>query len=238
MTTVTDGAGRGRPSTTGTAPAWAPRQRSTGSPTAPPAPVRLRARRRPALLALGVALVVTGVLGGVWLVTAAGQRTSVLAVARPVPFGAVITVEDLRRAEVSVDATVATVPASDVDSVVGRVAATDLLQGQLLSAAAVTDAGPPSPGQVLVALAVPATRMPAGSLQAGDRVLVVETPAVDADAPTLPPAALPATVVRLGEPDLNGVTVVDVTVAEPDGPALAARAATGRIAVVLQPRGR
>jgi hypothetical protein len=36
--------------------------------------------------------------------------------------------------------------------------------------------------------------------------------------------------------DVNGVTVVDVIVATADGPALAARAATGRIAVVVQPR--
>ncbi|MFZ5871536.1 MAG: SAF domain-containing protein, partial [Actinomycetota bacterium] len=182
-------------------------------------------------------LVVLGILSGAWLVKSAGDRVAVLAVARPVPFGAVITAQDLTRAEVSADPAVATVPVADIDEVLGLVAATNLAPGSLLTRAAVTDVKPPGPGEVLVAIALPATRMPAGSLQAGDKVLVVDTPPADADAPTLPPSTIPATIVRLGAPDLNGVTVVDVTVADSDGPALAARSATGRIAVVVQPRG-
>lgn len=179
-----------------------------------------------------------GILGGVWLVNRAGHRVGVLVVARAVPYGAVITADDLGRAEVSVDPTVATIPASDASRVVGRVAGTTLTPGALLSWSALTDRAPPGPGQVLVALALPATRMPAGSLHAGDSVLVVDTPPADGAAPTLPPSTIPATVVRLGQPDPNGVTVVDVTVNSTDGPALAARSATGRIALVLQPRGR
>ena len=85
-------------------------------------------------------------------------------------------------------------------------------------------------------MAIPATRMPAGGLAPGDRVLVVDTPAAEADPSAVAPATIPATVVRVGGMDVNGVTVVDVTVATGDGPALAARAATGRIAVVVQPR--
>lgn len=204
--------------------------------TAPRVPVS-RARRRPALLALGVVLVVLGVLSGAWMIKSAGERVSVLAIARPVPFGAVITAEDLIQAEVSVDANVSTVPAGDIEDVVGLVAATNLTPGALLTRGAVTNVAPPAPGQVLVALALPTTRMPARPLEAGDKVLVVDTPTTDADAPALPPSTIPATVVRLGEPDLNGVTVVDVTVVNSDGPALAARSATGRIALVVQPRG-
>lgn len=238
MTTATDGSGPHRtihpPRTI--LPA-SPGQPTRPLPIPPRAPVP-RGRRRPGLLALGVVLVVLGVLSGAWLVRSAGERVAVLALARPVPFGAVITAGDLTRAQVSVDPSVATVPAGDVAQVLGRVAATNLAQGSLLTRAQVTDVAPPAPGQVLVALALPATRMPAGSLQAGDRVLVVDTPPKDADPPTLPPSTIPATVVRLGPPDVNGVTVVDVTVGSGDGPALAARSATGRIALVLQPRGR
>lgn len=157
---------------------------------------------------------------------------------RAVPFGTVITASDLTRAEVSLDPAVATVPANELGQIVGRIAATDLTPGSLLTRSAVTDVAPPVRGQVLVAIAVPATRIPAGGLQAGDRVLVVGTPAAGADPPTLPPTTIAATVVRLGPTDLNGVTVVDVTVTSADGPALAARSATGRIALVLQPRGR
>lgn len=238
MTTATDGSGPHRTIHPPRVMPSAAQERSTRPlPTAPRAAVP-RGRRRPALLALGVLLVVLGVLSGAWLINSAGDRVSVVAVARPVPFGEVINAEDLSRAEVSVDPAVDTVPAEDLGQVVGLVAATNLTAGSLLTRAAVTDVAPPATGQVLVALALPATRMPAGSLQAGDKVLVVDTPPADADPPTLPPSTIPATVVRLAKPDLNGVTVVDVTVTSSDGPALAARSATGRIAVVLTPRGR
>ena len=237
--TVTDGAGprRTSPPRTTASPLLGTEQKARTLPPAPLAPLP-KSRRRPALLALGAGLMGIGVLTGAWLVNGAGDRQSVLAVARTVQFGAVITADDLTRAEVSLDPAVSTVPARDIGQIVGRVAATDLTPGSLLTRSAVTDVAPPTRGQVLVAIALPTSRMPAGSLQPGDRVLVVDTPPAGGDAPTLPPTTIAATVVRLGPPDLNGMTVVDVTVASADGPALAARSATGRIALVLQPRGR
>ena len=233
---VPDGVRRTMRSRASAAPRIDLEQKTQPLPMPPRAPLP-KPRRRPALLALGACLMALGILTGAWLVNGAGDRQSVLAVVRAVPFGSVITAADLTRAQVSHDATVATVPASDLAQIVGRVAATDLTPGSLLTRSAVTDVGPPAAGQVLVAIAVPPSRMPAGSLQPGDRVLVVDTPAEGGDPPALPPTTIAATVVRFGSPDLNGVTVVDVTVATTDGPALAARSATGRIALVLQPRG-
>ena len=195
-----------------------------------------KGRRRPLMLALGLALVAVGALTSVWLVSTASQRVAVLVLARDVPYGSPITAADLTTTDVSVDPNVATVPASELDTVVGSVAATSLSAGSLLSRAQFTAAAPPAAGQVLVGVAIPATRMPAGGLAPGDRVLVVDTPAAEADPSAVAPATIPARVVRVGGMDVNGVTVVDVTVATGDGPALAARAATGRIAVVVQPR--
>lgn len=237
--TVTDGAGsrRAMPPRTSTGPPIGLEQKARILPSPPLAPLP-KSRRRPALFALGACLMAVGVLLGAWFVNGAGDRHSVLAVARAVPFGSVITADDLTRAQVSLDPAVATVSSADLSQIVGRVAATDLTPGSLLTRSQVTDLVPPGRGQVLVAIAVPALRMPAGSLQPGDRVLVVDTPAADGNPPTLPPTTFAATVVRLGPADLNGVTVVDVTVATGDGPALAARSATGRIALVLQPRGQ
>lgn len=219
----------------GSAPGSADQSAVRPMPTAPRL-ARPRSRRRPVLLALGVALVAVGALVAAWLVSSSGQRTPVLALAHDVPFGAVVTDADLAVTDVSVDPSVAVVPATDEASVVGMTAATNLTAGSLLSRASLTAAAPPAAGQVLVGLAVPANRMPAGGLAAGDHVLVVDTPAADADPPTGPPATISATVVRVGAADLNGVSVADVTVATGDGPALAARSATGRIAVVVEPR--
>ncbi|MCA0328477.1 MAG: SAF domain-containing protein [Actinobacteria bacterium] len=187
-------------------------------------------------MALGIALVAVGALTAAWLVSVQGQHTAVLVLARDVPYGSVITDSDLTTAEVSVDPSVATIPAGDRESVVGSVAATTLTSGALLARNQLTVAAPPADGQVLVGLALAATRMPAGGLEPGDRILVVDTPNPDADPSAIPPSTIAATVVRLGSMDVNGVTVVDVTVASGDGPALAARSATGRVAVVLQPR--
>lgn len=205
-------------------------------PTPPPAPT-VRNRRRPALLALGVALTATGALTSVWLVGHADTRTSVVAVARDVPYGAVVSSADLVLTDVALEARVATVPADQARSIVGQVAAVPLLAGTLLAPGSVAEQEPPARGQVLVALAVPGNRMPARSLSAGDHVLVVSTPVRDADAPSSPPPTLPATVVRVGTTDLDGMTVVDVTVPDGDGPVAAAWSATGRIALVLQPGG-
>jgi hypothetical protein len=198
----------------------------------------VRTRRRPVLLALGVALTATGALTTAWLVEHADARVAVVVLARDVPYGAVLSSADLAVADVAADPRIATVPADQARAYAGRVAAVPLLAGSLLAPGSATDAPPPGPGQVLLALAVPATRMPVGALAAGDRVLMVSTPARDAEPPTTAPATLRATVVRLGEPDLDGVTVVDVTVPSADGPLAAAWSATGRVALLLEPGGQ
>lgn len=213
------------PGAGGPSPGWTP-PRASGP----------RSRRRPALVALGVALAAVGALVAVYLVNAAGHRSAVLVLARNVPLGAVVQRADLATAQVSVDPEVATVPASEVDGIVGKVAVGALAAGSLMSPAQVADAGPVTAGRMLVPLSLPHARVPASGLVAGDRLLVVDSPAQDADPPTAPPSSIPALVVRVGAADLNGVTTVDVTVATGDGPALAARAATGRIAIVVQPK--
>lgn len=201
------------------------------------APMRApRPRRRPGLLALGVALVAVGALAAAWLVSTSGARVAVLVAARDVPYGTVLTDADLSSVEVAGTSGVAVIPAGERDRVVGQVAATTIVAGSLLAPALLTAAAPPKAGEVLVGVPLKADRLPAGGLTSGDRVLIVETPGVDGDPPTGPPATLAATVVRVGPADLNGVSVLDVTVAAGDGPALAARAATGRIALVLLPR--
>ena len=195
-----------------------------------------RARRRPVLLALGVALVAVGALAAAWLVSSSSARVAVLVAARDVPYGTVLTDRDVSTVEMGGTAGVAVIPAAERDQVVGMVASTTIVAGSLLAPAQLTAAAPPVPGEVLVGVPLKADRLPAGGLAPGDRVLIVDTPGADGDPPTGPPATLAATVVRVGPADLNGVSVLDVTVAAGDGPALAARAATGRIALVLLPR--
>jgi hypothetical protein len=85
-------------------------------------------------------------------------------------------------------------------------------------------------------VALPASRIPAIGLRPGDAILLVSTPAAQDDVPDGQPASIAARVVRVGPADVNGLVPVDVLVTSTDGPALAARAATGRVAVVVQPQ--
>jgi hypothetical protein len=168
-----------------------------------------------------------------WLVASAGGRTDVLVVARDVPYGTTLVAEDLTSTAVSVDDVVGTVPAADLSTAVGKVAAVDLLAGELLTHGQVTTQTPPGPGQALVPLPIPAERVPAGGLHAGDRLLVVDAPAVGSDPLPVAPRTFDVTVVRVSPPDMNGISVLDVAAAETDGPGLATRAASGRFALVL-----
>ena len=196
-----------------------------------------KGRRRPGLIVVGIALAMVGALVAVWLVASAGERTSVVVVARDVPYGATLTAQDLTIADVSLAPSVASIAADNAPSLVGRVAAVGLVAGSVLAPGQVTSASPPGHNEVVVPLSLSPSRIPAERLLAGDRLLVVDTPPQQADPPSAKPATFEVTVARVGAPDLNGAVVIDVVAAAGDGPALAARAATGRFALVVQPRG-
>lgn len=209
--------------------------------------VPVRGRRRRGLVAAGALFASVGALGVVWLVGAAGQRIDVVVVRQDVAYGQVVEDVHLGVARVSVDPGVAVVPADAIEALLGQVATTRLTPGTLVSADMLAPAGEPAAGRVLVPIALPPERVPAGGLRAGDRVTAVDTGtgAESAAGPAAGMAAgsgsvarsVPAVVVRVGAPDVNGTTVVDVTTAPADGPALAVAAANGRVALVVLPSG-
>lgn len=196
----------------------------------------IRGRQRPVLFAASVTVAVLAAIVGIWQLNAAWQRLPVLVMARAIPVGTVIQDADLAVAEVYVDAAVAHVTAAQRPQLVGKIATADLAAGALLAPGQIGDVTPPSTGQALVVVAVPASRIPAIGLRPGDSILVVSTPAAQADVPAGQPASVPATIVRVGVPDADSsLTPIDVVVAASDGPTVAARAATGRVAIVVLP---
>ncbi len=229
MTTTPSAVGSARVGTDPTA-GRAAQQRVTGL-----APVR--GRRRPWLLGLGALLAALGSLTVVWLVGAAGQRQEVLAVRADVAYGEAVTAEDITIARVSVDPGIEVLAGADRDSVVGQVATTRLAPGMLLTRGMVEPVGEPGPGRVLVPIAIPAERMPAGGLRAGDRILAIDSEGASPEAGSPPAVPTAATVVRVGPVDINGVTVVDVTTTAAQGPRLAVAAANGHVALVVEPNG-
>ena len=217
----------------------------TGTPGRPaalngssPAPVLAppRRRRRPALLALAVAMVVLGALGAAYLATSLGQTTAVIAVAREVPWGQQVTAADLVEARVSADPALDPIPYSERDALIGMVAATTLTPGSLLTREALTEQPLPPPGRQLVGVGVSAVQLPTTPLRPGDDVLLVPVAGgsgLEAAGPAAVPGTVEATVVRSGPPGTDGLRVVDVLVDAADGPDVAARAAAGLIAIVV-----
>ena len=221
---------------------------ATRPPNAAPgaAPYRLGAarRRRPAVLALAIALVAAGGLGGGVLYTATGTRVAVIALARDVPAGQAITSADLSEARISLDP--ALHPLSVNSKVVGMRATTDLKAGSLLTGSDLSNDPLVLPDQQVVGLSAKTSQLPAVRLHPGSLVVVVATPAANGGADSGATAAGPATptltaltarVVDVGAPDSDGTVVVDVAVPAAQGAALANLAASGRFAVLIAAKG-
>lgn len=221
------------------APAGAPPPAAPGAPELVASPAR--ARRRPLLVAAGIVAVALGALVSVWAYTSTSTTQAVIAVRGQVGRGQVITDADLVNVRTSIDPALRTLPASKTDTVVGQRAATDLLPGSLLTPAAITPALVPAQGRSVVGLALSSAKMPAAILAPGDAVRVVSTPPTGAPAPPSATASQPveveARVVAVAEaPDVPGTSIVNVEVDAAAAGVLAARAATGEVAVVLDAR--
>lgn len=195
-----------------------------------------RLRRRPMLVVLAVALVATGAMAGVWLWSAASTSVEVVIVRADVQRGAVIPATALGRVRVTVDPSVRTVSGDQMASLVGRSAAVDLSAGALLTPDQVTDAVQPVDGMSMVGIPVAPGLMPTEPLRAGDTVRLVQTPGSQGTVSSKAPTTITASVVRVSPGETQ--TIVDVLVSQDRAAELAARAATGKVAVVLDSRER
>lgn len=211
---------------------------------APGAPHRMGAarRRRPAVLALAVALIAAGGLGGGVLYSATGTRVAVLALARDVPAGQAVTADDLVAASISLDP--ALHPLSVNSKVIGMRATADLKAGTLLTGADLTNNPLVLPDQQVVGIYAKVAQLPAVRLHPGSMVVIVATPLSGggsqsaggtSSAPQL--SAITVKVVSLGTPDSDSTMVVDVAVPASQGAALANLAAGGKFAVLLAAQG-
>lgn len=208
-------------------------RRAAPPPVAPP-----RTRRRTGVLAAGVALVAVGALGAAYLTQVVGGTVAVIAVVRDVAPGEVVQAADLTIADVSTDPALSPVPAARLSSVIGQRAAVALTAGSLLTDAAISTTIVPTAGRSLVGVALTAAQLPGEPLQPGDRVRIVDTPTTQGEPPTTAPATIAGLVASVVWPDDTGLTVVNVTVPAGQAADLAARVATGRVALILDSRER
>lgn len=199
---------------------------------------RLRRRRSRWVLALCAALVAAGGLGTAFAFTSVNDTQEVLVVASNIKRGETIEAGDLAVVRLSVDPALTPVAGSKVSELVGSRAAVDLWAGTLLTESAVTDSLVPREGESLVGISLTPAQMPSESLYSGDAVRIVTTPGDGGEVTDKDPVTIEATVVGVSRVEETGETVVDVSVPEDEAADLAARAATGRVALVLDARER
>jgi len=210
-----------------------------GEPTSAPGeqfapPPKLR--RRPVLIAASVAAICLGALASMWAYQSTSDAHSVLAVRQTIERGDVITAEDLMTVNISVDPALKPLSADQVNSVVGKHAALDMSAGGVVTQDQITEQALPAKGSSVVGIALTPGMLPANQMRVGDQVRVVVTPGQQGEMPTTDPDSIQAVVVGVAKDETTGNAIVNVQVPTNDGPMLAARAATGKVAIVLDSR--
>jgi SAF domain len=207
---------------------------AAGAVIAPPP----KLRRRPLLVVASVAAVCFGGLLGVWAYTSVTTAQDVVAVRSTVQRGALISRENLATVRISVDPALNPIPAAELDRLVGQRAAMDLPAGGLVTHGSTSPTVIPAQDMSVVGVGVPAALLPGEPLRAGDQVRVVATPGQQGEVADEEQRSITATVVGLYPDADSGQTVVSVQVPYDQAAELAARAATGKVAVVLDSRER
>jgi len=184
-----------------------------------------------ALLVLG-----TGLAVAAWGLNA-GQKDSVIAIGDPVAKGQLIGREDL--VSTSVAGVQGAIPVDQLNSVVGKTAAVDLVQGQILTSTMFTSSPIPAAGKSVIGLALDPARVPGAGLDPGDVVDVIAVPGGDATKED--PASLDAPEVLAkgaqvydvgGKAATGGQVLVTVVVDASDADRVAAYSTQNRVAVV------
>lgn len=195
---------------------------------------RSRRKRRPGMVAAGVVLVGGFATVAAGLVARSDHTVAVLAVARPVAAGQVLTTSDLRVARIS-GSGLSAMPASALSSVVGETATGALQPGTLLVASMLSRSPVPGAGLQVVAVAEKSTLVPVG-VTAGRYVSLVQVAAQGRSGSAAGPVLVDrARVVGVRVDQTGGTTVLSVEVPSQLAPAVAQSVASGALAVTLLP---
>lgn len=200
-------------------------------PMQPLAPTKTRTR--PWLVGLGVAIVIVGGLGTWYFASTIGHTSTVLVTANGITRGEVLTAQDLTTLEIASGQNTTAVAATESSNVIGKTAAVDLPAGTMLTNSNIGDALAIEAGQSIVGVALSSAQLPSYQLAAGDKVRLVDTPISQGDPPAATPSTFKAVVFTTKYDEVNGQWIIDLVVPSNQAADIAARSATGRIALVL-----
>lgn len=191
-------------------------------------------RRSVPYLLIGVLLVVVCAAGGVVAGMQLGQRESVLALARPVAVGDVVSAQDLKQVSIAVDSGMDVLPASSASSVVGQPIAYSLPAGSLLTRSELGSPQVPAQGKAIAAVGLKDGQFPP-DLTPGTTVAVLTTPGLGATSGTSTgsgqSSSWTAVVTAVSSNPNDQTTVVSLQLSESDARALAS-APAGQLSLV------
>ncbi|MCU1403837.1 MAG: putative rane protein [Glaciihabitans sp.] len=210
----------------------------TPKPSTPKsAPVQSRVRNKPRLpiILLGIALIIVSGLTAAYIYTSTGRTKLVYSAASDIARGDVIELGSLQVVEIPDTNEIPSFERADTDDVEGKTAQVDIPAGTLLSPANVSEGAGIDTGMSIVGLSLTSAQLPPFPLVSGDKVRLVDTPVSQGEPPTKAPVTESAEIVSVRTDDVAGTTIVAVTVPSERAALLAARAATGRVALILDP---
>lgn len=199
-----------------------------------------RRRSVPHLL-VGALLVIACAATFVVVSVNSDDRQTVLALARPVAIGHVLTPQDLRQVNIAVDTGVSTVSAGQATSVVGKTASESLPAGALLTPQAIGSPVIPSAGQAIASLSLKPGQFPQ-EVSPGAHVSVVFAPsrrdgsASGSSTSSDAQPTWPAVVTSMTSPPNTQTTVVSVQLSQTAARQVAAVPA-GQLSLVMLPGG-
>lgn len=192
---------------------------------------RSRRQRRTGMTAIGVVLIVGCATVAAGLVTRGDHTVAVLALARDVPAGQVVSAADLRVAHIG-GSGVSAMSASSLPTVIGETAVESLTAGTLVQSAMFARTPVPANGLQVVAVAVKASLVPAGVTPGRSVSLVLVASDASRGGSLIVPSAR---VVGVRTDPTGGTTVLSVEVPANAAPAVAQAVAAGSLAVTLLP---
>lgn len=195
-------------------------------------------RRKPGMVAIAIVAICLGAVVAGWTWSATTNSQEVLVARTDIERGSIIEESDLTTGRLSSDPALTPVSADKFESVIGQRATFDIASGSALTPDSFSTASLPPTGQSVVGVALTSAQAPGLALHSGDQVRVVVTPAPDGDAPGGTPEYSDAEVVAMHVNEETGEMVVDLLVRHEDAAVLAARIATGHVALVLDSRDR
>lgn len=205
------------------------------APPAGPALAQVKRRRRPWLWVVSVLLIALGALLVGSVVNTLKTTLPVVAAGQEISRGSIITAENLIIVEVNPDPGLRTIPAAELESLVGQTAVIDVPQGSLMVPGSVGGEVVPQEGDSMVGVALTPPQMPSGGLKPGQLVQLVSTPRQGDDVTeTAAVISVEAVVVSTAPVQDTNLTVVNVTVAADQAEQVVGLSATGRAALIVK----